>query len=61
MTIKILFLNVAIGFAGAWFMARYAFRFGLMDRPNDRCSHVTPTPRGGVGSCWALFLIVFKG
>jgi len=28
-------------------MSRYAFRFGMIDVPNDRSSHALPTPRGG--------------
>lgn len=44
-----------LGFAGAWFMARYAVAFGLIDIPNDRSSHCLPTPRGGgVGILVAL-------
>lgn len=43
------FLSVAaaLGGAGAWFISRYAYRFGLLDIPNDRSSHNLPTPRGG--------------
>jgi len=29
------------------FLRRYALRAGLIDRPNARSSHSTPTPRGG--------------
>jgi hypothetical protein len=32
------------GLAGAWSMSRYAYRFGLLDIPNDRSSHNFPTP-----------------
>jgi Fuc2NAc and GlcNAc transferase len=31
----------------AWLVARNAARLGLLDVPNERSSHVTPTPRGG--------------
>lgn len=43
----IVFISLVLGFAGAWFMSRYAFRFGLLDIPNNRSSHSLPTPRGG--------------
>lgn len=47
----------AIGFTGAWLMSRYAYRFGLLDIPNNRSSHNLPTPRGGgVGVLGAFVL-----
>jgi Fuc2NAc and GlcNAc transferase len=47
--------SLLLGFAGAWIMARYAYRLGLLDTPNDRSSHNLPTPRGGgVGILAAL-------
>lgn len=42
-----LLASLLLGAFGAWFMARYAYRFGLLDLPNDRSSHSLPTPRGG--------------
>ena len=36
---------IAIALTG-WFR-RYALKGGLLDVPNDRSSHVSPTPRGG--------------
>lgn len=47
-----------ISMAGAWFMSRFAYRFGLIDIPNDRSSHVLPTPRGGGIGILTAFLIV---
>jgi Fuc2NAc and GlcNAc transferase len=47
MTFSLLAINIVVGFSGAWFMARYAFQFGLVDQPNMRSSHDRPTPRGG--------------
>jgi len=32
---------------GSWFMSNYAYRFGLLDIPNNRSSHLFPTPSGG--------------
>jgi UDP-N-acetylmuramyl pentapeptide phosphotransferase/UDP-N-acetylglucosamine-1-phosphate transferase len=46
-TTIILFLSFILGVAGAWFISRYAYLFGLLDVPNDRSSHSLPTPRGG--------------
>ena len=42
---SILAFTLAISLAG-WFR-RYALKGGLLDVPNDRSSHVFPTPRGG--------------
>jgi len=48
--------GAAFGFAGAAFAAslvltglarRYALSRSLIDRPNERSSHIVPTPRGG--------------
>ena len=44
--------SFALGGAGAWFISRFAFRFGLMDIPNERSSHEIPIPipkGGGIG------------
>ncbi len=50
-----------LGSSGAWFMSRYAYRLGLIDKPNERSSHSITTPRGGgVGIVLAfLFAGVF--
>jgi Fuc2NAc and GlcNAc transferase len=45
--LSVLLINITLGLFGAWFMAHYAYRVGLVDLPNARSSHVTPTPRGG--------------
>ena len=39
--------SVLLGGTGAWWVSRYAYRFGLIDNPNERSSHGNPTPRGG--------------
>jgi Fuc2NAc and GlcNAc transferase len=52
--------SLLLGFAGAWVIERYAFRFGMIDIPNDRSSHSIPTPRGaGVGILAALAVSAF--
>lgn len=48
-----------LGGAGAWFISRFAFRFGLMDIPNERSSHEIPIPipkGGGIGILAAFVL-----
>jgi Fuc2NAc and GlcNAc transferase len=35
------------GGIGAWIISKFAFRWGLMDRPSRRSSHWQPTPKGG--------------
>jgi len=60
-------VSLLLGFAGAWFMSHYAFRFGLLDIPNNRSSHNLPTPRGGgIGillafSASCAWLGIFRG
>lgn len=51
--------SFALGGAGAWFISRFAFRFGLMDIPNERSSHEIPIPipkGGGIGILAAFIL-----
>jgi Fuc2NAc and GlcNAc transferase len=36
-----------VSFFTAWFIMRRAGKLGLMQQPNDRSSHVMPTPGGG--------------
>lgn len=52
------FLGFFLGGAGAWFMSRYAFSLGLVDFPNSRSSHSSPTPRGGGVGLLLAFLAV---
>ncbi len=40
-------LALLIGGGGAWIVSRCAYQIGLVDRPNERSSHATPTPKGG--------------
>lgn len=52
-----LILSLSLGASGAWFMSSYAYRFGLLDIPNDRSSHNLPTPRGGGIGILAAFVV----
>lgn len=49
-------MAAAVSFGGAWLISRSASRFGLIDIPNDRSSHVIPTPRGGGIGILVVFL-----
>jgi Fuc2NAc and GlcNAc transferase len=47
---------IGLGAFGAWFVAGIPFREHLLDSPNERSSHTTPTPvGGGVGILAAFF------
>lgn len=53
----LILVSLLLGSLGAWFISRYAFRFGLIDLPNGRSSHSLPTPRGGgIGMLAALLV-----
>lgn len=46
------------GIVGAWFIARYALIFGLIDIPNNRSSHDIPKPKGGgIGILLAVVIV----
>jgi UDP-N-acetylmuramyl pentapeptide phosphotransferase/UDP-N-acetylglucosamine-1-phosphate transferase len=41
----ILYLSsIILGSIGAWALKEFAFKWGLIDSPNGRSSHATPTP-----------------
>lgn len=63
-------VSALIALAAAWlvtaFVRRHAARFGLIDAPNQRSSHVWPTPRGGgigivAGSLAAAIWLAVRG
>lgn len=51
-----LFSSILLGSAGAWVVGRVADKTGLLDYPNERSSHRTPTPKGGGIGIFAAFL-----
>ena len=60
MQIPVLYIVcILLGGAGAWFISRYAVRFGLMDVPNERSSHeiAMPVPKGGGIGILAAFVL----
>jgi Fuc2NAc and GlcNAc transferase len=50
-------LSFFLGTAGALMISRFAGKVGLLDCPNERSSHCTPTPRGGGIGIFAAFLL----
>ena len=46
-TIIVFFSSIFLGAVGAWFMANYGPKIGFVDRPNERSSHQSSTPKGG--------------
>lgn len=55
----LLLLACVASFMLTGFLRRYALIINLMDTPNDRSSHTTPTPRGG-GVAIVLVLLIFS-
>lgn len=47
MSILFLFIFFMLAFAMTYFMRTYALKKNIIDNPNERSSHSTPTPRGG--------------
>ena len=55
--ILLFFACMGLGAAGAWLIAGLPFRQKLLDVPNERSSHTSPTPRGaGVGILAAFIM-----
>ncbi len=46
-----------LGGAGAWIIGKLAPQLGLVDCPNERSSHATPTPKGGGIGILAAFVL----
>ena len=49
-------LAIILGGAGAWIIKCCGYRFGLMDYPDERSSHSSPTPKGGGIGILAAFV-----
>lgn len=43
----ILFLAFVLSFGLTWFVRQFALQKNIIDTPNERSSHLVPTPRGG--------------
>lgn len=57
MQIEAFVLSIALGALGAWSAGRFARKVGLLDCPNERSSHHTPTPKGGGIGIFAVFVL----
>ena len=49
---------ILLGAGGAWFVAQYGFKLGIMDRANDRSSHSGSIPKGGGIGILVTFILV---
>jgi len=56
--ILITIIGVVCGVLGAQAVHRYGSHIALIDIPNERSSHSSPTPRGGGVGIWLALLIV---
>jgi Fuc2NAc and GlcNAc transferase len=60
MNIFVCFISLILGCIGAWVIKGIALKWGLIDRPNLRSSHESPTPKGGgIGILAAFILAAF--
>jgi len=48
-----------LGGTGAWIINKWGYFLGLLDKPNDRSSHGSPTPKGGGIRILAAFIFVW--
>lgn len=61
MNMSLLWMIAVVGLAswlGTWLLRTYALRRSILDIPNQRSSHSTPTPRGGGMAIALSFLLV---
>lgn len=57
-TTVVLVLSFTLSLVCAAFIARFGDKLSLVDKPNERSSHSTPTPRGGgIGICLSFIVI----
>lgn len=59
--ITVLIILFILSYLGVGLFRNYALKHHLLDHPNQRSSHVAPTPRGGgivIASLWLLFVAV---
>lgn len=61
MLITVLLVIVSLSFLLTWLLRRYALASSLMDIPNARSSHSTPTPRGGGVAIVVCFMFAVLG
>lgn len=51
-------MSAILGGSGAWLAGRFGEQLGLLDRPTERSSHYTPTPKGGGIGILTAFILV---
>lgn len=56
--ILIVLLSFSISLISAMLFSRFGHLLFLLDRPNERSSHSSPTPRGGGIGIWLVFTII---
>ena len=49
--------SVLLGALGAWIIARFGRKLGLVDKPNERSSHSDPVPKGGGIGILVVFVV----
>jgi UDP-N-acetylmuramyl pentapeptide phosphotransferase/UDP-N-acetylglucosamine-1-phosphate transferase len=55
---QVLGLSCLLGAAGAWVIAGWGHKIGLIDKPNFRSSHIIATPKGGgIGILFAFIAL----
>jgi len=50
-------ISFALGWIGAWIIAKWGMKLSLLDEPNSRSSHIAVTPKGGGIGVLAAFLV----
>ncbi|MBF0553709.1 MAG: glycosyltransferase family 4 protein [Nitrospirae bacterium] len=60
----VFFLSLTLSALSSFLVSRYGYKISIVDLPNERSSHSTPTPRGGGIGIWIAYtltgLFVFK-
>ena len=54
----VILLSFTLSVICSAFISRYGRNLSLVDKPNERSSHSTPTPRGGGIGIWLAFVLV---
>jgi len=54
----IIFFSFTLSAVCSALITRYGNRLSLVDKPNERSSHLRPTPRGGGIGIWLSFIVI---
>ena len=55
---RLFIIAIFLSVAGAWLISKYGHHLDLIDKPNDRSSHSSATPKGGAVGILAAFILV---